>query len=142
MLSQADGHYTAFAKPTVLSEVCHQLHQETAFLPYSLNTFHGHLRRVHRFLNSLTTVQRKHIKSLEIFFIRSDSFKRGWDSSLSFSHKALKNHAGWIRATAGLERLEYSFAEANETLFEEIVATIREVMRFPEHIEVEFKNLC
>ncbi|OSS49745.1 hypothetical protein B5807_05819 [Epicoccum nigrum] len=141
VLSQADGHYTAFAKPTVLSEICRQLYKETAFLPYSLNTFHGHLRRIHRFLKSLTMAQRKQIKSLEIFFIRNDLFKGDWNS-LFFSHKALKNHAGWIRATKGLERLEYSFAEANKSLAEEIEATIREVVRFPEHVQVEFKNLC
>jgi hypothetical protein len=125
----------------VLSKICRQLHRETALLPYSLNTFHGHLRRIHKFLKGLTRAQRQQIKSLEIFFIRTDLFK-GDVNSLTFRYRALKNHAGWIRSMVGLECLEYSFAEANETIVEEIVATIREIVRFPEHVQVEFKNLC
>jgi hypothetical protein len=141
MLSQADGHYTALANPTVLSKICRQLHSETALLPYSLNTFHGHLRRIHRFLKGLTKAQREQIKSVEIFFIRTDLFK-GDMTCLIFRHTSFKNHAGWIWSMTGLKCLEYSFAETSEMIAEEIVATIREVVRFPEHVQVEFKNLC
>ena len=141
MLSQADGHYTALANPAVLSKTCRQLHRETALLPYSLNTFHGRTRRIHKFLKGLTMAQREQIKSLEIFFVRTDLF-RGSGNCLYFRPGALKNHACWIRSMVSLESLEYSFAEANETIVEEIVATIREIVRFPENVRVEWKNLC
>lgn len=141
MLSQADGHYTALANPTVLSKTCRQLHKETALLPYSLNTFHGRIRYIHKFLKGLTKAQREQIKSLEIFFVRTDLFK-GSGSCLVFRPGALKNHACWIRLMVSLECLEYSFAEANETIAEEIVATIREIVQFPENVRVEWKNFC
>ena len=141
MLSQANGHYTALANPTVLSKICRQLHKETALLPYSLNTFHGSLRRIHKFSKGLTKAQRKQIKILKIFFVRTDLFK-GEGDALVFRYSALKNHAGFIRSMVSLECLEYSFAEGNEAVVEEIVATIRKTVRFPEHVLVEFRNLC